>query len=152
MCFCILYIINYGPYWHLQCSTNWHTLWPFMCCSSWTFISIHVVQMILALSSWTYGTIQIYVVFNVVISSQNVIKEHEMLSESICEKKTRGWIVHEDPYLDKIIRFLNKFDGFNANDYFTLNKPLLIGMFANFVTYFIILVQFSYIWTLHVKN
>ena len=93
--------------------------------------------MILALSSWSYGTIQIYVVFNVVISSQNVIKEHEMLSESICEKKTRGY--------DKIIRFLNKFDGFNANDYFTLNKPLLIGMFANFVTYFIILVQFSYI-------
>ena len=43
MCFCMLYIINYGPYWHLQCSTNWHTLWPFMCCSSWTFIPIHVV-------------------------------------------------------------------------------------------------------------
>ena len=70
-----------------------------------------------------------------------------MLLECICEKKTHGWLVHEDPYLDRIIRFLNKFDGFNANDYFVLNKPLLIGMLANFVTYFIILVQFSYIWS-----
>ena len=105
------------------------------------------LQMILAMSCWIYGFTQCYIVFEVVISSQNIIKEHEMLLECICEKKTHGWLVHEDPYLDRIIRFLNKFDGFNANDYFVLNKPLLIGMLANFVTYFIILVQFSYIWT-----
>ena len=104
------------------------------------------LQMILAMSCWIYGFTQCYIVFEVVISSQNIIKEHEMLLECICEKKTHGWLVHEDPYLDRIIRFLNKFDGFNANDYFVLNKPLLIGMLANFVTYFIILVQFSYIW------
>ena len=104
------------------------------------------MQLLLSISCWFYGIAQCFIVFDVVNSSQNVIKEHEMLLESLCEKKTtRGWIIHEDPYLERIIRCLNKFEGFNANDYFVLNKPLLIGMLANFVTYFIILVQFSYI-------
>ena len=38
---------------------------------------------------------------------------------------------------------LDGFEGFNAENYFTVNNSLITGMIANFVTYVIILVQFK---------
>ena len=105
---------------------------------------ISQLELYVACACYVYGFIQSYMLFSVVISSQNVINENARLLDSIDDKKAYGWIPNEDPSLNKVIRYLNKFDGFSANDYFNLNKPLLIGMLANFVTYFIILVQFSY--------
>ena len=103
------------------------------------------LQWFLTIVCWIYGILHAYLLFCVVTSSQEMIKENQRLLESIEDKIAFGWISKEDPYLIKIMKFLQKFDGFSANDYFTLNKSLLIGMLANFVTYFIILVQFSYI-------
>ena len=44
---------------------------------------------------------------------------------------------------DSISSLLEKFQGFSANGYFTVNHSLLTGMTANFVTYMVILIQFQ---------
>ena len=44
---------------------------------------------------------------------------------------------------DSISSQLEKFKGFSANGYFTVNHSLLTGMTANFVTYMVILIQFQ---------
>ena len=41
-----------------------------------------------------------------------------------------------------LIKEIDNFKGFNGNGYFTLGKPLLTSILANFITYLIILVQF----------
>ena len=41
-----------------------------------------------------------------------------------------------------LIEKSKKFDGFDANGYFTTGKPLLSSIMANFVTFMIILIQF----------
>ena len=38
---------------------------------------------------------------------------------------------------------LDGFQGFNAENYFTVNNSLMTGMTANFVTYLIVLIQFK---------
>ncbi len=42
-----------------------------------------------------------------------------------------------------IIHRLDSFDGFDASGYFKVDKSLLTSVLANFVTYFIILIQFK---------
>ena len=42
-----------------------------------------------------------------------------------------------------LINKLSEFQGFDANGYVTLGKPLLTSIFASFITYLIILVQFK---------
>ena len=42
-----------------------------------------------------------------------------------------------------IISMLNEFQGMDAYGYVTLGKPLLTSIFANFITYLIILIQFK---------
>ena len=39
---------------------------------------------------------------------------------------------------------LEDFKGYNAKDFFTVNNSLISGMFSNFVTYLIILIQFKF--------
>ena len=41
-----------------------------------------------------------------------------------------------------VCNLLSKFNGFEANGYFTLNHSMLTGMIGNIVTYLVILVQF----------
>ena len=44
---------------------------------------------------------------------------------------------------DRIMDKMNCFNGFDGKGYFILNKPLLTGILANFITYIIILIQFN---------
>ena len=44
---------------------------------------------------------------------------------------------------DQIIEKINSFQGFNACGFFTLGKPLLTSIIANFITYMIVLIQFK---------
>jgi hypothetical protein len=52
--------------------------------------------------------------------------------------------VHSEAYARGVlINKLAEFQGFNAYGYATLGKPLLTSVFANFITYLIILIQFK---------
>ena len=44
---------------------------------------------------------------------------------------------------DQMIEKINSFQGFNACGFFTLGKPLLTSIIANFITYMIVLIQFK---------
>ena len=44
---------------------------------------------------------------------------------------------------EQIIEKINSFQGFNACGFFTLGKPLLTSIIANFITYMIVLIQFK---------
>ena len=44
---------------------------------------------------------------------------------------------------DRIIEKINSFQGFDACRFFTLGKPLLTSIVANFMTYIIVLIQFK---------
>ena len=41
------------------------------------------------------------------------------------------------------IQKINSFDGFNASGFFTLGKPNLTSIVANFITFIIVLIQFN---------
>ena len=49
------------------------------------------------------------------------------------EAYARGYLIHK----------VAEFQGLDANGYVTLGKPLLTSIFASFITYLIILVQFK---------
>ena len=53
-----------------------------------------------------------------------------------------GNILSEAHAQNRLISLLDEFKGFDANGYATLGKPLLSSIFANFITYVIILIQF----------
>ena len=59
------------------------------------------------------------------------------ISKSMSELK----FLHEK---ESIARHLDDFKGYNAKDYFTVNHSLITAMTSNFLTYFIILVQFKF--------
>ena len=59
------------------------------------------------------------------------------ISKSMSELK----FLHEK---ESIARHLEDFNGYNAKDYFTVNHSLITAMTSNFLTYFIILVQFKF--------
>ena len=44
---------------------------------------------------------------------------------------------------DELIDKINSFQGFNACGFFTLGKPLLTSIVANFTTFIIVLIQFK---------
>ena len=48
----------------------------------------------------------------------------------------------ESQQKNDVCNLLSKFNGFEANGYFTLNHSMLTGMIGNIVTYLVILVQF----------
>ena len=49
----------------------------------------------------------------------------------------------ESQQKNDVCNLLSKFNGFEANGYFTLNHSMLTGMIGNIVTYLVILVQFQ---------
>ena len=51
---------------------------------------------------------------------------------------------YQSAYLRNLIVFkFQSFKGYDAAGFFKLGKPLLVGIFANFITYLIVLIQFN---------
>ena len=91
-----------------------------------------------------FGIIQCYLLFIIITFSQEIVDQNEMLTDSIRENRIQnGWMISDDPRMEKVIEDLKEFEGLDGKGYFTLNKPLLTGILANFITYIIILIQFS---------
>ena len=76
------------------------------------------------------------------IRSQNIVEEHEKLLETL-ESNHAYLNKMEEPIMKKMVKRLEKFTGFTALHYFNVNKSLLTSILANFLTYFIVLVQFG---------
>ena len=89
-----------------------------------------------------FGATQSLLLCLLVLGSQKIVDENEVLLDEIETVRVLENI-QNCPKLDFLMKRLQAFQGFSANDYFYLNKPLLTGILANFVTYFIILVQFK---------
>ena len=90
-----------------------------------------------------FGLIQSFLMYDTLVTSQKLVDTHQDLLKKLEFSKTEGWTIHEDPNMALFVKHLEMFDGFTAKDYFTLNKTCLTSIGANFVTYFIILIQFQ---------
>ena len=99
-------------------------------------------QLILSLDFWIYACQQSYMLYEFCIRSQNIVEEHETLLEALESNHTYLYQL-EEPFMKKMIKRLDKFTGFTAMNYFSLNKSLLTSIIANFLTYFIVLIQFG---------
>ena len=83
--------------------------------------------------------------------SQYVMDELEKLTDilqllPISESQITflGQDKYQSVYLRNLIVFkFQSFKGYDAAGFFKLGKPLLVGIFANFITYLIVLVQFN---------
>ena len=83
--------------------------------------------------SVTFVTIQYVILVNFL--SQEVADNLQGLKFYIYELKSDK--------KDQIIEKINSFQGFNANGFFTIGKPLLTSITTNFITYMIVLIQFK---------
>ena len=99
-------------------------------------------QLILSVDFWIYACQQSYMLYEFCIRSQNIVEEHETLLEALESNHTYLYQL-EEPFMKKMIKRLDKFTGFTAMNYFSLNKSLLTSIIANFLTYFIVLIQFG---------
>ena len=90
-----------------------------------------------------FGATQSLLLYLLVLGSQKIVDENEVLLDEIETTRVLEKWPMDCPALHYLLKRLQAFQGFSANDYFYLNKPLLTGIVANFVTYFIILVQFK---------
>ena len=89
-----------------------------------------------------FGGTQVLLLILLVFSSQKIVDGNEALLDEI--EKVR--VLEKWPQcqaMEYLMKRLQAFQGFTASDYYYLNKPLLTAILANFVTYFIILVQFK---------
>ena len=99
-------------------------------------------QLILSVDFWIYACQQSYMLYEFCIRSQNIVEEHETLLEAL--ESNHSYLYQlEEPFMKKMIKRLDKFTGFTAMNYFSLNKSLLTSIIANFLTYFIVLIQFG---------
>ena len=101
------------------------------------------MDIVFGLCILIFGMIQCYLLYAVINFSQEIVDKNEDLLDTIREKRLHGWIINEDPRMEKVVDDLKEFEGFDGKGYFILNKPLLTGILANFITYIIILIQFS---------
>ena len=99
-------------------------------------------QFILSVAFWIFACQQSYMLYEFCIRSQNIVEEHETLLEALESNHTYLYQL-EEPFMKKMIKRLDKFTGFTAMNYFSLNKSLLTSIIANFLTYFIVLIQFG---------
>ena len=75
-------------------------------------------------------------------NKDNIPEEHKNLLEAL-ESNHAYLYKLEEPFMKKMVKRLEKFTGFTALNYFSLNKSLLTSIIANFLTYFIVLIQFG---------
>ena len=99
-------------------------------------------QFIISVDFWIYACQQCYMLYEFCIRSQNIVEEHEKLLETL-ESNHAYLNKMEEPIMKKMVKRLEKFTGFTALNYFNVNKSLLTSILANFLTYFIVLVQFG---------
>ena len=99
-------------------------------------------QLILSLDFWIYACQQSYMLYEFCIRSQNIVEEHEKLLDAL-ESNHAFLNKLEEPIMKKMVKRLEKFAGFTALNYFNVNKSLLTSIIANFLTYFIVLLQFG---------
>ena len=78
------------------------------------------------------------------VKSQNVVDEHGDLLELVDQYMLEhNFSKLQCPKMAKLQGTMEKFQGFNALNYFTLNKSCLTSIVANFMTYLIVLLQFK---------
>ena len=78
------------------------------------------------------------------VKSQNVVDEHADLLEAVDQYMLELNVSKlQCPKMAKLQATMEKFQGFNALNYFTLNKSCLTSIVANFMTYLIVLLQFK---------
>ena len=106
--------------------------------------------MIVALG--TYGVFFLVLAFEYNQHSQDMfesVQDLKILVEEIDIKDENKMIFIGEKKLrathaqKMILTEIDKFKGFDGNGFFTLGKPLLTSILANFVTYLIILIQFK---------
>ena len=91
-----------------------------------------------------FGGIQCYLLYIVITYSQEIVDQNQKLIDVMRERRLQdGWIIIDDPRMETVMDELKEFEGFDGKGYFILNKPLLTGILANFITYIIILIQFN---------
>ena len=100
-------------------------------------------QTILTACFLIFALQQIYMLYTFNIKSQKIVDKHKTLLEALDCKDVIYSVKVEDTCLTKLKTKLEKFTGFTALNYFTLNKSLLTSIFANFLTYIIVLLQFN---------
>ena len=101
------------------------------------------MDIVFGLCILIFGSIQCYLLYVIINYSQEIVDNNTDLLDTIREKRLQGWIINEDPRMEKVVDDLKEFEGFDGKGYFILNKPLLTGILANFITYIIILIQFN---------
>ena len=92
-------------------------------------------QIIFIVSYVLFGAVQTFSLYNLIMKSHMLIDRVSNLIDAISKTE-------EEKTTDRILEKLKRFQGFSAMDFFTLNKPLLTSITANFVTYLIVLIQF----------
>ena len=91
----------------------------------------------------SYGISQATSLYDLNIASQTLVDEHEILTDVLESQIVDKWLDGDDKKIQYLMRNIKDFQGFQGRKYFTLNKSLLTDIIANFLTYFIILVQFK---------
>ena len=106
--------------------------------------SLTTEQTILTYCFLIFALQQIYMLYIFNIKSQKIVDKHKTLLEALDSNQDMIYMVKvEDTCLKKLTTKLEKFPGFTALNYFTLNKSLLTSIVANFLTYIIVLLQFN---------
>ena len=90
-----------------------------------------------------FGILQGLLLYINIISSQCLVEENHSLIKAIHTKQiNENWYLN-DTKLNLKIKQLENFNGFDGKNFFTWNKSFWTTVIANFLTYFIILVQFK---------
>ena len=101
-------------------------------------------QSILSITTLIFGIVQAYMLWDFNVKSQNVVDEHGELLELVDQYMLEINVSRlQCPKMAKLQATMEKFQGFNALNYFTLNKSCLTSILANFMTYLIVLLQFK---------
>ena len=101
-------------------------------------------QAILSITFIIFGIVQTYMLWDFNVKSQNVVDEHGDLLELVDQYMLEhNFSKLQCPKMAKLQATMEKFQGFNALNYFTLNKSCLTSIVANFMTYLIVLLQFK---------
>ena len=78
--------------------------------------------------------------------SEGVAKQAKSIRNKIIDRPSELTYTTGQDNSNYICTLLDEFKGFNANGFFTLNHSLLCGMFVNFLTFLVIVVDIALSW------